>query len=172
MPGNPKKRGRPPKSLSKSIDPVEPKEGRYDDDDMSDLGYIPEDDEREVLSEDDASMNDREPTTESSDDNNEGKKKTKSRRPRSRPGKGEPDEIWAGEGTSSSVPATRVTRRNPEGPKTTSGLKKKFLKVRALLGGDAITDLVTRDPVINRRGELRRRQESVKKKSPKKTHQE
>ena len=172
MPGNPKKRGRPPKSLSKSIDPVEPKEGRYDDDDMSDLGYIPEDDEREVLSEDDASMSDREPTTESSDDNNEGKRKTKGRRPRSRPDKGGPDETWAGEGTSSSVPATRVTRRNPDGPKTTSGLKKKFLKVRALLGGDAITDLVTRDPVINRRGELRRRQESVKKKSPKKTHQE
>ena len=165
VPGHPKKRGRPPKALTKSIDPVEPKEGRYGPADEEDnFDDIPED--GEALFEHDATMNNL-PVSNREDEDWE----PEGQRPRGRHGNRnrEHDEISTGKGKASKVREARTTRRNPEKPKTTTNLKKKLLKVRAFLGSDPITDLVTKDPVISRRGELRREQESVKKKSSKRS---
>ena len=163
--GRPKKRGRPPKSLTKSIDPVEPKGGRYD--------AAEEGDEFDDLPEDEEALSEHDATMENITVGNKGEEEVQGRRPRGRPSNSnrKHGEILTGKGKTSKVREARVTRRNPEDPKTTSGLKKKLLKVRAFLGSDPITDLVTKDPVISRRGELRRERESFKKKSPKSSQQ-
>lgn len=144
---------------------MEPKGGRYD--------AAEEGDEFDDLPEDEEALSEHDATMENITVGNKGEEEVQGRRPRGRPSNSnrKHGEILTGKGKTSKVREARVTRRNPEDPKTTSGLKKKLLKVRAFLGSDPITDLVTKDPVISRRGELRRERESFKKKSPKSSQQ-